>query len=125
MYAIAFFGSLLTLLSAVMIIDPDRFSSGIVRLSRAKYFHGFEVVSRLGFGAVFIAYSEQTRYPAVMEVIGYLLVAVGVGLLLTPPSKHRQFALWSAKKFRRVFRPAGMVSIVFGLFIVYGALKVS
>lgn len=43
-------------------------------------------------------------------------------LLITPPSRHKQFAVWSAKKFNKTFRPAGTVSMDFGAFIVYGAL---
>ncbi len=122
-YAIAFFGILMILLSAVMVIDPDNWSNGIVKFSRTKYFHGFEIISRLFVGAIFIAFSEQTLYPAVMGVFGYLMVAVGVGLLIAGPSRHKQFAVWSAKKFNKTFRPAGIVSIVFGVFIVYGVLK--
>lgn len=123
MYAIAFFGILMILLSAVMVADPDYWSNGIVMFSRAKYFHGFEIISRLGFGAIFVAFSEQTLYPAVMDVFGYLMVAVGVGLLIAGSSRHKQFAVWSAKKFNKIFRPAGIVSIGFGIFITYGALK--
>lgn len=123
MYVIAFFGILMVLLSAVMVIDPDNWSNGIVKFSRMKYFHGFEIVSRLFFGAIFIAFSEQTLYPAVFGALGYLMVAVGVGLLIAGPSKHKQFADWSAKKFNKTFRPAGIVSTMFGVFIIYGALK--
>ncbi len=123
MYAIAFFGVLMILLSAVMVIDPDNWSNGIVRFSRTKYFHGLEIFSRLGFGAMFIAFSEQTLYPAVMGTFGYIMVAAGVALLIIQPSRHKQFAVWSSKKFKKIFRPAGIVSIVFGVFIVYGALK--
>ena len=123
MYAIAFFGILLIMLSAVMVIDPNYWSNGIVRFSRAKYFHAFEIISRLGFGGIFIVCSEQTLYPGVIGVFGYLMVAVGVGLLIAGPSRHKQFAVWSARKFKKIFRPAGIVSIVFGVFIAYGALK--
>lgn len=123
MYVIAFFGILMVLLSAVMVIDPDNWSNGIVKFSRMKYFHGFEIVSRLFFGAIFIAFSEQTLYPAVFGALGYLMVAVGVGLLIAGPSKHKQFADWSAKKFNKTFRPAGIVSTMFGVFIIYSALK--
>ena len=123
MYAIAFFGILMILLSAVMVIDPDNWSNGIVKFSRTKYFHGFEIISRLFFGAIFIAFSKQTLYPAVMGAFGYLMVTAGVGLLIAGSSRHKQFAVWSAKKFNKTFRPAGIVSIVFGVFIVYGSLK--
>ena len=122
MYAIAFFGILMILLSAVMVIDPDNWSNGILKFSQMTYFHGFEIVSRLFFGAIFIAFSEQTLYPAVIGALGYLMVAVGVGLLMAGSSRHKQFAVWTARKFNKTFRPAGIVSIVFGVFIVYAAL---
>ena len=122
MYAIAFFGILMILLSAVMAIDPDNWSSGILKFSRMKYFHEFEIVSRLFFGALFITFSEQTLYPAAMGAFGYLMVAVGFGLLVAGSSRHKQFAVWSAAKFNKVFRPAAIASTVFGAFIVYSAL---
>jgi hypothetical protein len=120
-YAIAFFGVLMILLSAVMVIDPDRWSDGILKFSRMRYFHGFEIGSRLFFGAIFIVFSQQTLYPTVMGAFGFLMVAVGLGLLAVGASRHRQFAAWSAAKFNKVFRPAGIVSTIFGAFIVYGA----
>lgn len=123
MYAIAFFGVLMILLSGVMVIDPDKWSSGILKFSGITYFHSFEIVSRLLFGAIFIAFSEQTLYPTVLGAFGYLMVAVGVGLLIAGPSRHKRFAVWSARKFNKTFRPAGVVSTVVGIFIIYGALN--
>lgn len=111
------------LLSAMMVIDPGNWSNGILKFSRMTYFHEFEIVSRLLFGGIFIAYSGQTLYPVAMGAFGYLMVVVGVGLLIAGSSRHRQFAVWSAKKFNKTFRPAGIVSTVIGVFIVYGALN--
>ncbi|WP_457654021.1 hypothetical protein [Rhodocaloribacter sp.] len=123
MYIIALFGVLMVLFSAVMVINPEYWSNGIVRFSEKAYFHPVEILSRLGFGVIFIVYSEQTLFPDVMLGIGYLLAAVGSGLLITPPSRHRRFAVWSVRKFKRTFRPAGVISLAFGAFIVYAALR--
>ncbi len=38
--------------------------------------------------------------------IGYLLVAMGFGLLVIGHRRHRQFAVWSATKFKKTFRPS-------------------
>ncbi len=122
MYLIALFGILLVLLSVVMVANPEYWSRGIVKFSKVAYFHPLEIVSRLLFGAIFITFADQTLYPTLMSVIGYVLVAVGIGLSLTPPSKHRWFAVWSAQRFKSVFRPAGALSFVFGIFIIYAAL---
>ena len=123
MYAIAFFGVLLMCFSGVMVIAPDKCSAGILEFSTKWYFHAFEIISRILFGAIFIAYAEQTLFPTIMGAFGYVMVAVGVGLLLAGPSRHKHFAVWSAERFKNVFRPAGFASIVVGALIVYGAIK--
>ena len=122
MYAIAFFGLLMMFLSVVMIVNPQYWSHTIVAFSEKPYFHPFEIISRALFGLVFVYYSDQTHYPAVMIFIGYMLIAVAVGLSLTPPSKHRQFAVWSADKFKNTFRYAGMGSLFFGAFLIYSVI---
>ncbi len=124
LYLIAFFGFILSLLSAVMVINPEYWSNGIVKFSQKSFFHPFEIISRFIFGSGFIIYSHQTLYPTLMLIIGYSLVGVGIGLSLTPPTKHKQFAVWSAKRFKRFFRPAGIFSFSVGIFIVYAALCV-
>ena len=45
----------MTSLRAVTVVEPDYWSTGIVKFSRAKCFHVFEIVSRLDVGVMFIA----------------------------------------------------------------------
>lgn len=122
MYAIAFFGALMMAFSLWMIIKPESWAEAIVRFSEKSYFHPFEIVSRIIFGVFFLRFAEQTLYPGLMTIIGYVLIAVAVGLAFTPPSRHRQFAVWSADKFKNTFRPAGFASLAFGGFLIYAAL---
>lgn len=122
MYAIAFFGALMMAFSIWMISQPDAWADAIVRFSEKPYFHPFEIISRIIFGVIFLRFAEQTLYPQLMTIIGYVLIAVGIGLTFTPPSRHRQFAVWSAEKFKNTFRPAGFASLAFGGFLIYAAL---
>jgi len=46
------------LFSAVMVIDSEYWSRGIVRFSEKAYFHPCEILSRPGFGGIFIVSSE-------------------------------------------------------------------
>ena len=109
--------------SVVMIVSPEYWSDAIVKFSEKSYFHPLEIASRIAFGGVFLAYADRTLYPPLSSGIGYVLVLVGVGLLLTPPSKHKKFAVWSARRFRNIFRPAGVASFLFGLLIAYSAIQ--
>ncbi len=56
------------------------------------------------------------------KIFGGALAIVGAGLLLTPPSLHRRFGVWSIARMSAYLRPAGLGSLVFGLFILYAAL---
>jgi uncharacterized protein YjeT (DUF2065 family) len=112
------------LLSIAMIADPESWSDRIVIFSEKPYFHPFEVLSRLVFGLVFIKFAEQTLYPDLMSAIGYLLLLVAAGLLVLMPTRHRQFAVWSAHRFKKTFRHAGLASLIFGAFIVYASVGV-
>ena len=123
MFVISFFGFLMVLLSLIMIVKPDYWADGIIKFSEKSWFHPFEIITRFVFGLLFVLYAAQTPYPNLILIIGYLLILVSIGLLFTPPSKHKQFAVWSAHKFKDKFRMFGFVSLLFGAFLFYLALK--
>ncbi len=122
MYMIGFFGALMCVFSLMMIANPVAWSNGIISFSQKPYFHPFEIGSRLVFGLVFITYADQTLYPRVISAIGYLLISASVALLIMLPSRHRQFAVWSASKFRHAFRPAGIFGAAAGAFIFFASI---
>lgn len=121
MFAVAAIGLLTAALSTLMIASPAVISRAILAFGSKPYFHAAEIVIRLVLGAVLVAGASQTLHPRVVAAFGYVLVAVGAGLVILGPSRHRAFAVKSAT-FTSVFRPAGFVSLAFGVFVVYSAL---
>lgn len=122
MYFIAAFGLLMIGLSVIMIVNPQYWSKGILEFSRKPYFHWFEVCSRIIVGAVFVRYSHEVLYEQLALGAGYILIVVGIGLMMIGSKKHRHFAVWSAKKFKKTFRPAGIASLIFGGFLICMAI---
>jgi len=122
MIVTALFGLLMIGFSIYMIADPKGWSLAIIKFSEKSYFHPFEIITRVLFGCAFIQASSYSLYPMLFLCIGYLLLAVGIGLLFTPPKKHKQFARWSATRFSHIFRTAGFCSLCFGVILVYAAL---
>ena len=119
MYFITAFGTLLLCLSVIMVVNPNYWSNGIINFSKKPYFHWFEVVSRITYGVLFVLFNESTSYPQLILSVGYVLIAVGFGLILIGSVRHRIFAVWSANRFKSTFRPAGIASFIFGLFLIY------
>ena len=122
MYSIAVFGFIMVLISVVMMAKPDAWARCIVLYSRMPYMHALEILIRLGFGLLFVKYASDAKFPLTIEIMGYILLAVGIGLMLTPPSSHRRFAVWSVETFSKHFRRAGLVSFAFGVFLIYVAM---
>ncbi len=121
MYAILIFGVLIMAISVFMIAKPDQWVDLAMRYCRLPYMHPLEILICLGFGVPFILNGGRSAFPMALTVFGYVLTAVGVGLMFTPPSYHRRFGLWSLQKMRRLFRPAGVFSLLLGAFLVYAA----
>lgn len=121
MFAIAAIGLLTIVLSLIMIVSPAGWSRGILLFSRKPYFHVTEVFSRFLMGGVLVFFASQTLYPLFIATVGYIFLAVGVLLIAIGARNHRAFAVRSAS-FVPLFRPAGVVSLGFGAFVIYTAL---
>lgn len=121
MYAIAVFGIVMVVISLVMVVKPDAWGQMILKFVRIPYFHYFEILLRLVFGILFVVYADQTKFPLTVEIIGLVLLSVGVGLSFITPSYHIRIAHWFVEKISKYLRPAGIVSLAFGIFLIYAA----
>jgi len=122
MYAIVLFGSVMVAISVAMVARPEAWEQAALRFTRLRYMHPFEIVTRIGFGLLFVTYADDSKFPTFIRLFGYLLLAVGLGLLVTPPSYHRRFGVWSIERFSKYFRFAGLASLAFGIFLIYAAI---
>jgi len=101
-----------------MVAKPLQFSRGIARFSEKKYFHQFEIISRLVLGVVFLMFADKTSYPAVVSLLGGVLCFVSLFLIVIGPSRHRRFALLTSG-IGKNFRILGLLAIVCGAGLVY------
>jgi hypothetical protein len=115
-------GALMALISLRMALKPANFADSIVTFSEWRWFHAFEVVSRLVIGFAFIGLNESFVYPTFATGFGYLLVAVGIGLVILGRAQHERFARWTATLGAGVFRPAGAIGVALGVLLAYLAL---
>lgn len=119
MYFIAAFGLLMMCLSVVMIANPNYWSAGILAFSKKPYFHWFEISTRFIAGFIFILSYKASLFPNLILGFGVMLLGVSFGLVIAGSARHRQFAVWSALKFNKVFRFAGFASFMFGILLIY------
>lgn len=121
----AIFGVFLIVVSLFMFVTPARFSRVAVTYCNKWYMHPVEISICAVSGAAFAFFGSSSRFSAPFQSFGYLLLAVGAGLILTPPSLHRRFGLWALRKFGAFLRPASIFSLAAGLLVVYGSMAIS
>lgn len=117
MFAIAVLGAITVTLAIFMAVRPAIWGQGILLFAHSPYFHVAEISLRMLAGLVLLAYSHETKYPAVFASLGYLMFGVAVFLVALGEARHRRFAIRSAT-FIRIFRPAGLLAGGFGIFTV-------
>lgn len=105
-----------------MIASPAAWSRGILTFAKKPYFHIAEILSRLSLGGLLLFFADSTLYPLFIKIVGGVFVFAGVFLILAGEKRHREFAVRSAT-FTKIFRPAGIVGLILGAFIVYIALS--
>lgn len=121
MWLIALFGLLMIAVSLVILFKPVYFSFKTIEFSHQKWFHPFEISSRILFGIILVYFAEQTLHPTLFGYLGYIIMAVGVGLLFTPVTLHQKYARYWAAKVSWLKVPA-ILGIAFGMFVIFSAL---
>ena len=114
-------GLLTVLLSLIMIVNPKGWARGILAFAAWRWFHIFEITSRLALGLVLLYFADQTLYPTVMRVLGGLFVFAGVFLIFMGVKRHREF-VGRVVDYVWLFRPTGIAAFCFGIFVIYAAV---
>lgn len=123
MIIILLFGLGMSIFGLYMSIKPNHFSRGIIKFSEKPWFHIFEIVTRLVLGLLFVFFSEQTKYPNLVMLLGIVFCLVSVLLVIIGSTKHRQFAVFVANYLKNKFRYIGGFATILGLLIMYVAMK--
>jgi hypothetical protein len=118
MHLLVIFGIGLLGFGCYMVVKPLQFSRGIVWFSEKKWFHTFEIISRLVFGVIFLMLADKTSYPSVVSLLGGVLCFVSLFLIIIGPSRHRRFALLTSG-IGKQFRFFGLLVILCGLGLIY------
>ena len=108
-------------ISLIVLIRPSLWRTVLDRFIEYPYFHEIEIGLRLAFGAAFIVYADQTRYPLVVTLTGAVFFIAGVALLLMGKSRHRRLAVDMMERVYGMLRPVSVPILVLGVFLVYAA----
>lgn len=116
------FGILILLIGAAILVKPNTVFAYLGRHSKSLNIHIMAVVVRLILGAALITYAAESRYPVILQVLGWISVAAAIGLAVIGRTKFISLMDWAMKLADSVGRYAGILAMVFGGFLVYAVV---
>jgi len=116
---IIIFGALTCLAGIVILVNPE-IIFGFLRKNIDKIeLHILAVVIRLVLGAFLIYQSGVSKYPFVIEIIGWLSIVAAVFLAIIGRNKFSKLMSWALSNVKTLGRVGGVIATTFGAFLIY------
>ena len=115
---ILIFGGLMMLAGITIIIKPDVIFDLIKNNTENFVLQILAIVVRLVVGALLVYYSGISKYPHVIEVLGWIFIAAAVFLTVIGPTKFKRLISW-ALTLEPYAKVAGVLSVFFGAFLIF------
>ena len=120
MTALIIIFGVLTLLAGIVIVINPEVIFGFLRSNHDKLaIHILAVVVRLIIGALLISQSGLSKYPLVIEILGWLSVVAALSLAVMGRYNFHRLMSWALKFFKPFGRVGGVFAAAFGGFLIY------
>ncbi len=116
---IILFGALTLLAGLIIVINPDLIFGLLSRHADRLALHVLAVVIRVIIGVLLIVESSVSRFPFVIEIIGWLSIAAAVVFALIGRKNFLRLMNWVLSRAKPYGRMGGLIAIGFGGFLVY------
>jgi uncharacterized BrkB/YihY/UPF0761 family membrane protein len=83
------------------------------------FLHVTAVVVRLILGILLVTQSALSKYPIIIEVLGWLSIIAAITLALIGRDRFKRLMAWAFSLLKPYGRVGGVLASIFGAFIVY------
>ena len=116
---IIIFGALTLLAGIVIVINPEVIF-GFLRNNLEKLaVHILAVVVRLVIGALLIYQSGISKFPFVIEVIGWLSIVAAIIIAVMGRHNFNRLMSWALSLSKPLGHVGGVLAVAFGAFLIY------
>ena len=116
---IIIFGALMLLAGLTIIINPDSIFGMIKNNTEKLMLQILAIVVRLVLGTLLLYYSGISKYPFIIEIIGWLFIITAVFLTVIGPNKFKRLMSWALSLAKPYGRVGGILAVCFGAFLIY------
>jgi hypothetical protein len=116
---IIIFGALTLLAGIVIVINPD-FIFGFLRNNLDKLeLHILAIVVRLILGVLLIYQANVSKFPFLIEIIGWLSIVAAIFLAAMGRRNFTRLMSWALSLLKPFGRVGGVLAAAFGAFLIY------
>lgn len=113
------FGALTLLVGITIVLNPE-FIFGFLQKQLGKAeLHVLNVVLRVIFGVLLISQSNISKFPIVIEGIGWFCIAIAITLTLMGRKRLNHLISWALSLIESYSRVGGVLVMTFGAFLIY------
>jgi hypothetical protein len=116
---IILFGVLITMAGIVIIINPETLFGFLRNNSEKLVLQVLAVGARVVLGLLLIYQSSESRYPLVIEVIGWISLAAALFLAVIGRRNFSRLMSWALSFVKPYGRLGGILAAAFGVFLVH------
>lgn len=116
---IIIFGALTLLAGIVIVINPEVIFGFLRNSLHRPGLHILAVVVRLALGFLLITQSSVSKFPFVIEVIGWLSIIAAIVFALMGRRNFNRLMSWALSLVNTSGRVGGLIAVAFGSFLIY------
>ena len=116
---IIIFGALTLLAGIVILFNPEIIFGFLNKYIDKTGLQVLAIVVRLALGVLLVYQSDVSRYPLVIDIIGWLAIAVAVIFTVIGRNNFKRLMSWALSLTKPYARAGGFVAAAFGVFLIY------
>jgi hypothetical protein len=116
---IIIFGALTLLAGMIILINPEVIFGYLRNNIDTLAIHIIAVVVRLIIGVLLLNQSSLSKFPLVIEILGWLSIIAALSLAVMGRHNFHRLMSWALTFLKPYGRVAGIFATVFGGFLIY------
>ena len=116
---IIIFGALTLLAGIIIIINPENIFGLLSKYTEKLELQILAIVVRLVLGALLIYQSDASKYPFVIEIIGWLSIVAAAFLAIIGRNNFKRLISWALSLAKPFGRIGGVFASAFGAFLIH------
>jgi hypothetical protein len=113
---------LIFFLGLALVIRPRDSAQLLIDQADNRLMQVLAVGVRLVLGGALILYASESRFPHILEILGWIALLAGVVLAFVPPSRFARLIRWAFDLLGGYMRLAGLAALAFAAFLIYAVI---